>query len=314
MAREFRVGTRGSRLARAQTDIILERLRRAQPAAAFRVVEIKTEGDRRSQAPLLPLAGRGIFVKELEQALREGRIDLAVHSLKDLPSAVSPDLCLAAIGAREDPRDALVSRERRRLSELAPGARLGTSSPRRVAQLRAFRPDLDLLPIRGNVDSRVRKVSEGGPSAGSVQALDGIVLALAGLKRLGLEGQAAEVIPTEVCLPAVGQGALAIETRADDSETIALARLCDHEPTRWATAAERAFLHALGGGCQTPIAAYGRLNGQTLALDGLVAAPDGSRLLRERVSGAAQDAESLGQELARRMFGLGARELIATYG
>jgi len=306
MGREFVIGTRGSRLARVQTDIILKRLQQAQPATAFRVVEVKTEGDRRAQESLLPMAGRGVFVQELERALRLQRIDLAVHSLKDMPSNLPPDMCLAAVAEREDPRDALVSHSGLALAKLPAGSRLGTSSPRRVAQLRALCPDLRFLPLRGNVDTRLRKVSAG--------EVEGAILALAGLRRLGLEGQVTEVIPADVCLPAVGQGALAVEARSGDAEAIALAQLCDHPPTHQAAVAERAFLHGLGGGCQTPIAAWGRLESGRLLLDGLVAAPDGSRLVRERVAGDPEAAEALGQELAHRVLALGAGELLKTYG
>lgn len=306
MARQFKIGTRGSRLARAQTDLVIAALRRAQPDLTLQVVEVRTEGDRQQATPLMSMAGRGVFVKELEAALLERRIDVAVHSLKDMPTEVPPDLVIAAVAERADPRDALVSRYGLALAALPAGARVGTSSPRRIAQLRARRPDLEFLPLRGNVDTRLRKVAEG--------ALDGLVLALAGLARLGLAGRAAEVISTDICLPAVGQGALALETRVADYECIALARLCDHAPTRLATAAERAFLHGLGGGCQTPIAAYAQIAGPDLVLDGLVAAPDGSRLVRDRIAGASDDADALGQDLARRLLARGARELLATYG
>ncbi len=286
-SRPLRIGTRGSALARAQTELVLGRLRALDPGLPVETVIIRTSGDRGQREV------RGAFVKELQHALLEGRIDLAVHSLKDLPTDPVPGLRLAAVLEREDPREALIAREGWTWATLPPGARVGTGSPRRTAQLRALRPDLVYLPLVGNVDTRLRRLEEGHYEA--------IVLAMAGLIRLGRMDRVTEVFPLEQLLPAPGQGAIAVEVRADDAPALALVEHLNHLPTWWAVAAERAFLRALGGGCRVPIAAYAEVHGDRLTLEGRVMAPDGARAVRGQIEGPAEAAEALGEALAERI-------------
>jgi len=297
------VGSRGSRLALRQTELVLAELRRRFPGRRFEVEEVRTTGDRRPDAPLATIGGQGVFVKELETALRARRVDLAVHSLKDVPSEVGRGLVLAAVTERGDVRDAVVSREHRRLAELPAGSRVGTGSLRRAVQVRALRPDLQVVELRGNVDTRLRKVEEG--------LVDAAILAAAGLARLGYLERAAELLDTDTMLPAIGQGALTLEARADDAEVIEMASSLDHRDTRLATAAERAFLARLGGGCRLPIAALGVVEGDSLRLRALIADAEGRRLLRGEMTGPASDAEALGAALAEQLLAQGAAELIA---
>ena len=250
--RTFIVGSRGSRLAVRQTEIVLEGLRRLHPSAAFQVRTIKTAGDR-TTASLNEIGGRGVFVIELERELLSGGIDIAVHSLKDLPSQETSGLTIAAVPPREDARDALFSRDARTLAGIPAGARVGTGSPRRAAQITALRPDLVIADIRGNVDTRLRKVEEG--------EYDAVVLAAAGLARLGWLDRAAQVFDPGEMLPAVGQGALAVQVREEDSETRSLVSAADDAATRAAVTAERAFERRLGGGCHAAIAAFGEFVG-----------------------------------------------------
>ncbi|MEM2610903.1 MAG: hydroxymethylbilane synthase [Candidatus Bathyarchaeia archaeon] len=298
--RPFRIGTRGSALALAQTEQVLRKLRALDPSLPLETVIIRTSGDRGHRET------RGAFVKELQHALLEGEIDLAVHSLKDLPTDPVPGLRLAAVLEREDPRDALIARNGWTWATLPPGARIGTGSPRRTAQLRALRPDLVYLPLVGNVDTRLRRLDEGRYEA--------IVLAMAGLIRLGRADRATEVFPLEQLLPAPGQGAIALEIRADDERARMRVERLNHLPTWWAVMAERAFLRALGGGCRVPIAAHAEVRGDRLTLEGLVMAPDGSRGIRDRVEGPAEAAEALGQALADRMQAQDAWMLLETKG
>ncbi len=299
--RLFVVGSRGSRLSQRQTELALDALRRAHPEVRFEVRAVRTAGDR-SRASLGEIGGRGVFVAELERALLAGEIDIAVHSLKDMPSWPSDGLAVPAVTEREDVRDVLVSRGRLTLADLPDGAVVGTGSPRRAAQLLAARPDLRIADIRGNVDTRIRKVEDG--------QYDAAVLAAAGLARLGWVDRAAEVLSTEVMLPAVGQGALAIQVRADDGEAIELVSAADHPASRCATAAERAFEAHLGGGCHAAIAALGEPNGAGLCLRGLVGDPTGRRLLRGEVEGPVEDAEPLGVRLAEDLLEQGAEALL----
>lgn len=294
--RQVIVGTRGSALARAQTKQVLSQLGKLHPALEFITQVIKTTGD---QDRLLEI---GAFVKELEEALRRGAIDLAVHSLKDMPTQLPEGLVIAAVPPRADPRDVLISRGGLPLEELPPGARVGTGSPRRVAQLLALRPDLVALPIRGNVDTRLKKLESG--------EVDALILAAAGLERLGLLDQVTEFLSIEELLPAVGQGTLALEVRADDVAVLNLLKSVDHLETRAAITAERTVLQALGGGCRVPIAAYGHVTEGQLILDGLVASPNGDRILRERLVGSIHEPEALGQELAQGLLTAGAAELL----
>jgi hydroxymethylbilane synthase len=303
MSRTIVVGSRGSLLALAQTQAAIHQLRQAHPGHEFVLRKISTRGDELSHIPLPRLGGKGIFIKELETALLRGEIDLAVHSFKDMPTQLSPGLSIAAVGTREDARDALISREGHLLSRLRPGARVGTSSPRRAAQIWAHRPDLNIVDLRGNIDTRLRKVREG--------QVEAAVLAAAGLIRLGWEDHITEYLPPEVCLPAVGQGALAMEIREDDGELRDMLSILDHEPTRQATTSERAFLEHLGGGCQTPIGAFAQVLGPRLRLQGMIASPQGEKVIRDEAEGEAGEAEKVGRELAQRLLGQGAGELLS---
>lgn len=293
------IGSRGSALALWQANWIRAQL----GGAAGGIQVIRTTGDRITDVPLAQVGAKGLFTKEIEDALLAGEIDVAVHSLKDMPTELPEGLTLAAIPEREDVRDAVVGL---RLDQLKAGARVGTSSLRRSAQLKAMRPDLDLRPVRGNVDTRIRKLEEG--------EFEAIVLAAAGLRRLGLAGRIAELLEPSVMLPATGQGALAVETRASGRGFDEVQPL-NHSATRVAVTAERAMLRALGGGCQVPIGGYARVRNGSVELDGLVIAPDGSRVVRASERGAAADAEAVGAALARRLRELGAEAILeAVYG
>ncbi len=283
-------------LSRRQTEAVLEALRAYHPGLLPEVVVIQTRGDRLA-GPLVPQQRPGLFVAELERALLEGRIDLAVHSLKDLPTIPTPGLHIAAIPPREDPRDALVARFPS-LAALPYGARVGTSSPRRAAQLRAYRRDLEIVPLRGNVDTRIRKVRSG--------EVDAAVLAVAGLVRGGWEQEIAERLDPEVMLPAPGQGALALQVREDDLRVRSLVEVLDDPLTRAAVTAERAFLRGLGGGCAVAAAALATCDpvAHTLRLRGLVAAADGSRIVRVERTGPLASAEEVGRQAAEAIWPL----------
>jgi hydroxymethylbilane synthase len=296
------LGTRGSPLARWQADWVREALARALPDLPAEIRVIRTAGDREASLPLDALPGKGFFVKEIEEALLERRIDLAVHSVKDLPSELPGGLVLGAVPVRDDPRDVLCSQDGADLDGLPEGARVGTGSPRRAAQILARRPDLRIEPIRGNVDTRVRRLREG--------RVDALVLAAAGLRRLGIDVPHVP-LPPEVSLPAVGQGALGIEVRAGDDRVRAAVARIDDPATAAAVRAERRFLAALGGGCRVPIAALAEVAGDRLRLRGAVASPDGSRLLRREVEGAAAAPEAAGEALARRCLADGAAAILA---
>jgi hydroxymethylbilane synthase len=299
----LKVGTRGSALALWQTQHVVERLRAVAPGLDPRVETIKTHGDLVRDQALSKVGGKGLFVTEIEAALLSGKIDLAVHSLKDMPTELPHGLTLAAILERADPRDALVIDGRGgSLVTLPAGARVGTSSLRRRAQLLAARPDLRVLDLRGNVDTRLRKLSAGDYEA--------IVLAAAGLLRLGRATVVAEYLPLDVMLPAVGQGALCVETRVDDEATQELVATLDHLPTRQAIQAERAFLQRLEGGCQVPIAAHAGIGNGRLRLQGLVASLDGARLVRDEIQGPVAEAGRLGTALAERLWAAGAGKIL----
>jgi hydroxymethylbilane synthase len=277
-------------------------LRQAHSGLEVELVPIVTQGDRIQDRPLAAIGGKGLFIKELELALEEQRADMAVHSMKDLPGDLPDGLVIAAVLERADPHDALVAAKAAGLDDLPRGARVGTSSLRRQAQLLAARPDLRIESLRGNVDSRLRRFDAG--------ELDAIVLACAGLIRLGLESRIAARIDSEVCLPAVAQGVIGIECRDSDQRVLQLLSVLEHRATRTVMDAERAFAHRLGGSCQSPIAAHARLEGDTLLLHGLVAEPDGSRLLRDSQSGSAGQPAALGALLAERMLAAGAGPLL----
>ena len=299
-----RVGTRGSDLAVKQTGLVVALLRKAHPEVEFELVRISTIGDRDKQTPL-EAVGISIFVKELETALEDGRADIAVHSLKDMPSTLPDGFALAAIPERGDPRDALVSRFHTDVAGLPPGARIGTSSPRRATQMRAARGDIEVLPIRGNVPTRITKAL-GGDQTG----YDGAILAAAGLDRLGRLGDASEILNPDVFIPASGQGSLAVETLEANTALIELVAAIDHAPTRAASIAERAFLARLGAGCATAAAAYATLEDDRMTVRGFAAAPEGDQTITLTISGVADNAATLGNELAEQMIEQGARELI----
>ena len=287
------IGSRGSQLALWQSRWVQARL--AELGQESRIEIIHTTGDKVLDVALSMVGSKGLFTKEIEDALLRGDIDLAVHSLKDMPTLLPDGLALAAIPAREDPRDALVGS---RLSEIPQGARVGTSSLRRGAQLRHIRPDLDVQMIRGNVDTRLRKLDDG--------QFDVIVLAAAGLRRLGWEHRIAESLDPSVMCPAVGQGALAIETRVGPS----ICQQLDDAPARICITAERALLATLGGGCQVPIGAYATLTGDALHLQGMIVSPDGSRVIRLEADGLAANAETLGAELGKSLLAAGGRSIL----
>jgi hydroxymethylbilane synthase len=291
------IGSRGSQLALWQAHWVRDRLDGL--GETCRIEIIKTTGDKITDVPLAKVGSKGLFTKEIEEALQDSRIDLAVHSLKDLPTVLPDGLDIAAVPEREDPRDALVGR---RLDDLPSGSRVGTSSLRRVAQLKALRPDLVIESIRGNLDTRLRKLDEG--------QYDAIVLAAAGLKRLGWESRITEVLPTESMCPAVGQGALAIETRRDGGDAERTCRKLDDPVTRTAVRAERALLASLGGGCQVPIGAYAQVSDHTLRLTAIVASPGGDRVLRRRAEGPVSDPERLGRGLGEELLGAGGKEIL----
>ena len=294
MPRPVVIGSRGSNLALWQAEQARQRLQEIHPQLEIKIEIIKTTGDVKSD-PLSVIGGKGVFTKELEDALMDGRIDMAVHSLKDLPTILPERLAISAICEREDARDALVLRADMTLldaslSSLPEHAVVGTSSQRRLSQLKALRSDVEVRDLRGNVDTRIRKLDEG--------QYDAVILASAGLLRLGLEHRISARIPNSDMLPAVGQGAIAIETRSDDEFVVETTSRLDHRETRLACLAERAFLRGLGGGCQLPIAAHAVLEQDQLILDGLVATPDGSQIWRDQLSGPLDQAEEIGSKLA----------------
>jgi len=292
--RTFRIGTRGSPLALAQTELALAALRAARPGLSCQVTVVRTRGDRDQSTPLSRMGGRGVFVAELEQALLRGEVDIAVHSLKDLPSQPADGLVIAAVPRRDDPRDCLVSRHGSTLDSLPPGAVVGTGSPRRAAQLRALRPDLRVADIRGNVDTRLRKVLQG--------EYDAAVLALAGLLRLGLAEETFQPLEPETMLPAPGQGAIALEVREDDAEALALCRSADDPVAHACVRAERAFEARFGGGCSAVVAALAVAEGDSLWLRGLVADATGEAFFRGEASGPLSQAEAVGRGLAEELL------------
>ena len=288
-------------MAMAQTNWVKRKLEERYPELRVEVVTIKTSGDRFLNAPMKAIAGKGIFVKEIEEALLRKEIDLAVHSMKDLPTEMTAGLTIAAIPEREDARDVLVGVADRRLKNLRTGAKIGTGSLRRQAQILHFRSDLSVVPIRGNVDTRLRKMDAG--------EVDGLVMAAAGLKRLGLEKRITEYLAEEICLGAVAQGALGLQTREDDAAGGLLAFL-RHAPTTLEVGAERAFLARLGGGCQLPVGARAWAARDGLRLAAVIAQPNGRKVFREESEGRAEEAEALGTALAERLLSLGADNVL----
>lgn len=302
MAQQIKIGTRGSQLALWQSNWVKSTLMEKFPGLAVELVIIKTKGDKIQDVPLARVGGKGLFVKEIEEAILERRVDLAVHSMKDMPALIPEGLCIGAIPDRENPKDALVSRKGLSLDQLPQGGRIGTSSLRRAAQLKHLRPDLEILPLRGNLDTRLKKLETEG--------LDAVVLAAAGLRRMELDHRVTQYLDETEMLPAVGQGALCIEARENDPDIGPLTATLDHAGTRTVVLGERAFLHRLEGGCQVPIAAHGTLSGKEFSLIGLVASLDGVQLIRDTMTGPADHSESIGIELAERLLARGAGKLL----
>jgi hydroxymethylbilane synthase len=302
MQNTLRIATRRSRLALWQAEHVSALLRTAHPGLDVELVPMVTEGDRILDRALAEVGGKGLFIKELEVAMFEGRADLAVHSMKDVPADLPEGMTLAIVLERADPHDAFVSNRFQRLEDLPQGARVGTSSLRRQCQLRHARPDLEVLQLRGNVDTRLRKLDEG--------AYDAIILAAAGLKRLELQARIASLVPIDASLPAVGQGIIGIECRAADTLTRERLAALEHRPSRLRLDAERAFAARLQGSCQSPVAGFAELDGETLRLRGLVGAPDGSRLFADEIQGPAREGPALGFALAERLLAAGAGTLL----
>lgn len=299
---KLRLGARGSALSLAQAKLVAESL---AGRAEIEVVVVRTTGDRLSAAGS-PIEWKGDFTRELDEALLDGRIDFAVHSMKDVPSDVPGGLLLAAVPVREDPSDVLAARSRSVFADLPRGARVGTSSPRRRAQLLAARPDLEVLEARGNVDTRLSRLAEG--------RFDAIVLARAGLSRLGRLGEISEVLPPSLLLPAVGQGALAIFARQSDGATVAILGALDHAASHREVEAERSLLAKLEAGCKAPVAGLSRVRDGSLSLTAAVFSPDGRTVLKEEVAGSSEEASRIGREAAERLLARGAAALIEEAG
>lgn len=298
----IRIATRKSPLALWQAEHVRARLLALHPGLQVELLKMSTQGDRILDSPLAKIGGKGLFVKELEQGMLEGRADLAVHSMKDVPSELPAGLCIGAILEREDPRDAFVSSRFASVDDLPEGARVGTSSLRRQCQLRARRPDLQILDLRGNVGTRLGKLDGGD--------YDAIVLACAGLKRLGLSERISRELAPEEMLPAIAQGVIGIECRVDDERINRLITPLNHQETRYRTQAERAMNAALAGGCQAPVAGYSLLSEGVIELRGLVGRPDGSAIIRGDIRGSSQHAEALGKQLADELLSRGARTIL----
>lgn len=298
----LRIGTRASLLAVTQSTWVKNQIEQAHPGTRVELVKITTKGDRILDVPLAKVGGKGLFVKEIEDALLAGEVDLAVHSMKDVPTELPPGLHIGIIPVRETPKDAFVSVQYASIEALPAGAAVGTSSLRRRSQLAALRPDLNIIDLRGNIDTRLRKLDEG--------LFDAIILAGAGLHRLGLEKRITTLLEPEQMLPAISQGALGIELRRDDAELFAGLQFLHHPATAIAVAAERAFLLRLEGGCQVPIGAHASLSNDTITLTGLIAAVDGRRILKETVTGPVDQAQALGTSLAETLLARGGKAIL----
>lgn len=300
--KKIRIGTRGSPLALWQSNWIKSRLQALHDGLEAEIVAIKTSGDKIQDVALAKIGGKGLFVKEIEEALLRREIDIAVHSMKDVPIKLPAGLAIAAIAERENPLDALISRDGKKLSELPDGARVGTGSLRRVTQLLNHRPDLEIVPLRGNIETRIKKLT--------TERLDAIVLAAAGLRRMGWGDMIVETIDPRILLPAMGQGAIGIEARQYDVAVLELIVGLDHEETHIALDAERAFLKVLGGGCQVPIGAYAALDGENLTLKALVGSLDGRQIFRAEKTGLSRDARNIGESLGKELLGQGAGKIL----
>jgi len=302
MNNSIRIGTRGSKLALWQANWVKTVLEKKFPSTPVELNIIKTRGDKILDVPLAKVGGKGLFVKEIEEALLARRIDIAVHSMKDMPADIPQGLCIGAVPERENPVDVFISRSGAKFNQLAAGSVIGTSSLRRGAQLRHARPDIAIRPMRGNLDTRLKKLES--------ENFDALVLAAAGVKRLNLEHKITEYLSPAIMLPAIGQGALCIEIRRDDAIVGPMVATLDHAPTRAVVAGERAFLNRLEGGCQVPIAGNGRIHEKQFILTGLVAEVDGSRIIKEEKSGPLDSVETIGTELAEGLLSRGADKIL----
>lgn len=305
--RTIKVGSRGSALALTQTRWVVERIKEKHPGVSVEIVIIKTTGDKLPNAPLSEIGGKGVFVKEIEEVLLRKEVDLAVHSLKDMPAEILSGLHIPVVPLREDPRDVLVSRGGRRLDRLPKGARIGTGSLRRGCQLKHRFPEFEIVPIRGNLDTRIRKLE--------TENLDAVVVALAGMNRMGMAEKITQIISDDIIVPAIGQGALGLELRRDDVYTGQLVSFLDDPQSRIAVQAERAFLKCFGGGCQLPIAARAEVNEDDVNIVAVVASLDGKTLIKDQAAAGLQHAESLGKQTAQRILSRGGKEILASvYG
>jgi hydroxymethylbilane synthase len=300
--RRIRIATRESRLAMRQTEMVAASLQERNPGLQIDIVGMTTKGDRVLDRPLAQVGGKGLFVKELEAALEDGRADIAVHSMKDVPMQLAPQFALVTFGARETPNDAFVSNKHASFDALPEGARVGTSSLRRECQLRRWRPGLDLRPLRGNVNTRLAKLDAG--------EYDAIILAVAGLKRLGLEARVRSTLPEARALPAICQGVLGIEFRRDRADMAGVLAAFEERDTAFAARAERAFGRVVEGSCEVPLGALATVRGEMLTLEAFIGMPDGSRLVRETTSGACREAERLGEAMGRKLLEAGGREIL----
>ncbi len=302
MKKTLRIGTRGSQLALWQSGWVRDQIVQNQPGIDVELVTIKTTGDKITDVPLAKVGGKGLFVKEIEESLLSGKIDLAVHSMKDMPADLPPGLTIGAVPQRQNPLDVLISEHCCTVDDLPQDARVGTGSLRRSSQLLNYRPDITIEPLRGNIDTRLKKLTS--------QGLDAIILAAAGLIRLGLAERITSYLDPQMMLPAVGQGALCIENRIDDPELIPILEFLNDPTTQTAVTAERSFLHRLEGGCQVPIAGFAQVDGPRVSMTGLVAELDGSRIIRSAVQGQAQEAAALGLKLAETLLSEGADQIM----
>ncbi len=303
MKKKIIIGSRKSELAITQTKWVINQLKKLGLPYEYEIKEIVTKGDKILNVTLSKVGGKGLFVKEIEQALLDGSIDFAVHSMKDMPAEMPTGLMLAAVPEREDPRDCIISKNNLTIDALPKGARVGTSSLRRASQLLAYRSDLQIESIRGNINTRLKKLHD--------DHLDAIVLAAAGIKRVGWDDKISQYLDVDVCIPAVGQGALGIQVRENDQETIDLLSKINHPPTKTVVTAERAFLHRLEGGCQVPIGAYASLDGEDIYLVGIVASADGKQVVKAEGTVKKEDAEKLGISVAEQCIANGADQILS---
>ncbi|MBA4397192.1 MAG: hydroxymethylbilane synthase [Syntrophus sp. (in: bacteria)] len=302
MKTSLKIGSRGSALALTQTNWVADRLRERYPEIKIATLVIRTKGDIMQDVSLAKIGGKGVFVKEIEDALLRGDVDIAVHSMKDVPAELPEGLQIATIPEREDPRDVLIAKNNRKIESLPRGARIGTGSLRRGMQMRNLLPDVRIVPLRGNLDTRIRKIE--------LEDLDGIIVAAAGIRRMGWVHRVSQFIPAEVMLPAVGQGALGIEMRTGDSSLAEMLAFLNHAATSMEVGAERSFLQRLGGGCQLPIAAYAKIRDRELTIRGLVGSLDGRVMITDEVRGNPSDYHTLGTLLAERILLRGGEALI----